>query len=263
MTNREDLLKELSTMIDLDTMRKHRSDAGVKRGQRTSLTQEQTKMAIYNRLKSRITSRARKEALEGNTLLLYEFDENGFYIVIPETYTTKAVDYKQNYQGREIDHTVRRIRTQKMIDLEKYRFEAWQELACDPSTRDTVIEPSPDIRGILLHRYGLNPKVASEKIKKRQLTWSQWFEEVYFINQYEAPLWTYNKWREHYDCCPPQLLPEDFRFSLAHKPGTPEHHPEWAWYKEKKDRAALNLEEEEKKRRKEQFIANMHNKRRI
>ena len=157
MPSREELLAELNDYVDLNTGRKRRSDAGEKRGKYKGreYSLPQTKMAIYNRVKARIVNRSDDLVKDGNTQLVLEFDENGYYLPIPPMYETRSVNTEQTYEGRKLQHNVARVCVQKEIDLEEYRFNAWQEKATDWRSKDEVVMPNSDLKGMLITRYNL------------------------------------------------------------------------------------------------------------
>lgn len=249
MKSKEDLLKELSTMIHIDSNRKRRSDAGQKHKTTKDEPINQTKMAIYNRVKARIINK--------DNSLLRGFDENGFYLLIPAAYNTVASNYKQEYKGRQLQHTVSRKCVQKEIDLEEYRFNAWKELAIQSFTKDNIVEPNSDLRGILFVRYNLPLNKINDIIVKRQITNAELFSEIYFVEVQDIPYWDYDTWRKHYECCPKMLLPEDFKFRLDALPGTPEFMPEWQYHKDKIDQQQKIDAEQERERKSNQFISNL------
>lgn len=256
---KDELLQELNAYIDLSSGRKRRSDKGKRRHVYNS-PMYQSKMHIYNKVRARLANRDSQLKAENDgasTLLSVEYDENGFYLSIPETYKTISCYYKQDYHGRAIEHTTRKVRTQKGIDLERYRFEAWQQIAVEQP--DKIVEPSPDIRGLLYNRYGFtgSTKEVDEAIDNRQVPWLTFFAEMYFIRIEDANKWDYETWREYYDLCPVGQLPDDFEFIYGVKPGTEYFHPEWAYIANRKAAEEERLRNEETKRKSEQFISNI------
>lgn len=252
--DKDDLIAELRLLVHEDSGRKKRSDRGTQH-KYPSTNKKIDKMTIYKRVKARMIVKSQKAIEEGYQPIMPEFDENGFYTLIPESSIVKGGNFKQSIDGRVINHTVRKSVIQKKIDLEKYRFEAWQELALQESTKNDIVTPSPDLNGILLYRYGLNPQKIKEILEKRQITWYNLFQEIYFVEKPEE--WTYLQWREHYSRCPNEALDDDLRFNLEFKPGTKEFHPEWEYNVYKKKLLLAKELEEEKERRAKQYISNM------
>lgn len=260
---REDLLNELSSYLH-ESGRKRRSDKG--RPHRTVFepyNRVNQKMATYNRLKAQLANRDKKlraESNQGTTILSKEFDCNGFYLPIPESYATRSTLYKQEYHGRQIVHTTARVRVQKYIDMEKYRFEAFQYHAL--TYPEQIVEPSDDIRGILFARYGFTTEQSNEAIKNRGITWLEWFEELYYIPHADISKYDYDTWKSYYSCIPAgTALDDDFRFIYGVLPGSEDFHPEWSSYVEEQQEIAKDEEQQEKERQKAQFVANMQNNR--
>ena len=256
---KEELLEELKTLIDPLSGRKRRSDKGKRRHAYNS-PMYQSKMHIYNKVRARVGNRdsqLKKETDVSSSLLSIEYDENGFYLPVPEAYKTISCYYKQDYHGRAIEHTTRRVRTQKGIDLERYRFEAWQQIATE--TPDKIVEPSPDIRNLLYNRYGLTGSLEEidEVIDNRQVSWLTFFCEMYFIRLEDARKWDYETWREYYELCPVGQLPDDFEFIYGVKPGTEYFHPEWAYIANRKAAEEERERNQEAQRKSEQFISNI------
>lgn len=246
--NKDDLLQQLADLgYDPVSGRKSRSDKGQRRSNYCQ-TKEMTKMHTYHRVLARLRNKDNDEVS-----LLSGFDENGFWLPIPESSTTKAVDYKQNANGRTIQHTLRKVIVQKYIDIEKYRFEAYQEMA--QTKPDEPVPLGPDERGLLIHRYGLTMKQINESWREEQITYYDWFCELYFVDSPDC--WTYEQWKEYYECCPKEQLPEDFKFIPGYKPGSPECHPEWADYVNKKESYKEMEQQAEAERKSAQYVLNM------
>lgn len=226
-----------------------RSDKGRARPeQRVSKTKEQ----VYNFIKAKMYKRDQELIDKGESPLLRGVDENGYYIVVPAAYLTKADYHTQEHQGRNIQHTVRRVCTQKEIDLERYRFNAWQELA----TSEDWDKPStylPEIKQMLTVRYGIMGKEADEAIARRQITNFELFCEFYHLEPSDAAMWDYDTWQSMYSYIPVMCLEDDFIFSLTLRPGTPEFHPEFAYHADKVIRLAKEAAAEEAERRRRQF----------
>lgn len=248
---KQQLLQELATYVHLDSGRKIRTDKN-----KTHSNFVQTKLAIYNRLKNKLSNR---KAREENLLLEFEFDENGFYLPIPEEYTTKAIDYKQTVKdNRIINHSTRRIRTQLGIDLEEYRFNAWQEIAMNRPYE--IVPPNQDLNGILFVRYGIPPEEAEHLTLKRRPIWLEIFSETYHIKPLEVPRWSYKEWSKYYSYVPTQFLDDDFVFEYGKLPGTAEFHPEWAYKKQEVETRTAEERQQEEQRKAQQFITNLNKK---
>ena len=256
---REELLAQAAEYVDLDSGRKIRNDKGVARGAYGRRTKDESPMSIYNRVKARLMNKDSLERKDGS-YLLEGFDVNGLYLPIPASYITVAKNYKQDYQGRAIEHTTRRVRTQKAIDLEEYRFNALKDYATDIHKCNMLINVTPDVRGLLMNRgYTFtNDDMIKSFIFNNRITYKEWFCFVYYIALTEIHMWTYETWRDHYKCCGGLPLDGDFLFNPYSKPGTAEWHPELKMYKDKIDESAKNKEADETKRKAEQFVANMH-----
>jgi len=256
---RAELLAELAGYVHLDSGRKRRTDAGTAHNVAAVYGRSNQKMATYNRIKSRILNRDRTLRSEENanmSKLTVEVDCNGFYLPIPEIVKSKSTYYKQTYKGRQIVHTVARVKDQRYIDLEKYRFEAWQYQALNYP--DQIVTPNPDLRGFLFYRYGFTTEQSNTAIINRQVTWQDLFEEIYFVRRRDIGIFDYETWRDYYDCCPEGQLDEDFRFIYGVRPGTSEFHPEWEYKSKKLTAQAEQAEEDKARQRSAQYIANMH-----
>lgn len=262
------LLRELSNYVDIKTGRKVRADKGSKRKAyvynksdlrgRKGSTNKQSKSAIFHRVLARLKNKDKQRIANGETERMIGYDDNGFFLVIAEAYLTKGDKYQQTYQGRVLQHNVKRVRVQKEIDMELYRFEAFQELATTLETKYSIVRPSPELNQLLISRYSITPEQIRLSLSKRQLTYYELFQELYFVD--EPELWSYETWREHYDRCPKEPFDESFRFNLNYKPGTPEFHPEFAYYVNKRDQLTLLEKEQERERRAQQFVSNIKRK---
>ena len=226
-----------------------RSDKGIPRPEtRVSKTKRQ----VYAAIKAKLYKRDQELIAQGELPLLRGVDENSYYIVIPAAYETRADYHTQEHDGRTIQHTVRRVCTQKELDLERWRFNAWQEAA----TSEDWNEPStyvPEIRQMLATRYGIVGKEADEAIAKRQITNFELFCEFYHLEPADAAMWDYDTWQTMYQLCPCVCLDDDFIFSLTLRPGTPEFHPEFAYHANKVVQQQQEAAEQEIERRRRQF----------
>lgn len=272
----EDLLKEAQS-YQHPNGRKKRSDAGKKhnyntqraketkpRAQRTDKGKERpksqlskTKQAVYAAVKAKLFKKDQELRDAGELPMLRGVDENAYYIVIPASFETKVQTHTQIHNGRAINHTVRRVCTQKELDLERHRFNAWQELALSPDWN----KPSaylPEIRQMLSTRYNIVGKEADEAISKRQITNLELFCEFYHIAESEVSMWDYDTWQSMYELCPCQLLDDDFVFSLTLRPGTPEFHPEFAYHADEVLNNQKQQAKEELERKRRQFSEHWH-----
>ena len=258
-----ELLEKLSKYVDLSTGRKRRADKGSSHNYtKNRRSTFQTKMSVYKRLLSRLENRAQQQISEsGQSLLSKEFDINCYYVPIPETVAYKPQEYKQIYQGRLIEHTVKRVVTQRYIDLEQYRFEAYQELAIDKPD-DVLQADNKDLRFFLLNRYGLLMSELNEAINKRKITYLEFFCETYYIKPNQINYWTYEKWKEEYEHVPYQRL-EDipyFSFDYFIPVGSENNHPEWAGYIAEKEAQRKVDECAETERRRAQWSTHYKDK---
>ena len=149
---------------------------------------------------------------------------------------------------------------QKAIDLEKYRFEAWQEMAT--LHPNEIVKPFKDLRQLLYHRYNFvgTLEEVDRAIENREVDWLTLFCEMYFVKPQDVSIWDYETWREYYNLCPVGQLPDDFEFILGCKPGSEYCHPEWEYVATRKAQQEKNQEETEKQRKSEQYISNMRRK---
>lgn len=251
---KEKLLAQLQSLGYHPSGRKIRND---KNSAHNTHSRTNTALSTYLRVKSRMYNRDAYLQANGDTGTMLEVDENSFYVTIPARYDTKGKIYYQIVNGRKIEHTVQRVKVQKEIDLESYRFEAYKEQAI--TNPDLAVDNRfwPELRQMLNIRFGLTGDEATKALTKRQITWFELFCEFYYLLPQEAWHWTYDLWRMYYEYIPKQLLPEDFTLSLIHPPGSPEFHPEWTWKRMEKIQQKLDEVEQEKKRKSEQFIINL------
>lgn len=250
------LLQQLENMGYHSDGRKVRSDKGKPQGAKPR-NSKASKLSIYMRVKARMFNRDTYLQANDTYGTMLEIDENSFYIVIPARYKNSDTPYIQVHDGRRIEHTVRRVRTQKEIDLEKYRFEAYQEQAILNPTNIVPSEYWPELRQMLNIRYGFTGNEATEALTHRQINWFQLFVEFYFLQPKQFAQWTYERWRKHYSNIPVQQLPEDFEFDYYNAPGTEFFHPEWAWKAKEREQQELESQQQEQKRKREQFLQNM------
>ena len=253
------LLKQLEQMGYHKSGRKQRSDKGQPRGEiaKAQNREPTTKLAIYQRVKNKMFNKNQRMLANGGYGTFLDMDENSFYLSIPARYQTKGHNYVQVYEGRKIEHTVRKVMIQKQLDLEKYRFEAYKEQAILHGSEAVPEKYWPELRQMLIIRYNFTGDEATQALTKRQITWEELFCEFYFLDHENFWLWDYDRWKTDYSFVPVQQLPEDFVFNYNAAPGTDEFHPEWAYkVKEKLEQDQLDKEQEEK-RKATQFIWNM------
>lgn len=234
-----------------------RKDKGVRRPE---MQAPKSKVWIYATIKGKLYKKDQELIARGELPLLRGVDENSYYIVVPAAYKTRASNHTQEYKGRSIQHTTRRVCTQRELDLERYRFNAYQELA----TSKEWNEPSPyisEIRQMLSTRYGIVGQEAEDAIAKRQISNFDLFCEFYHLRVEDAAMWDYDTWQAMYQLCPCETLDDDFVFSLTLRPGTPEFHPEFAYHAEKVIKNQEQAKQDEAERRRRQF--NEHWKRRV
>ena len=253
-------IKLLALGIDPDTGRKIRSDKGKERKpykpRQPKESTNSSAMNTYKRVLGRIKARDQELVRNGEVPLLRGFDENGYFLVIPAAYATKACDYKQLHQGRVISHSVRRVCTQKEIDLEKYRFAALQEMAFSDQANEPVTQLE-HVRIMLRERYHLIEREIDACLQRRKITWFELFCELYYLDPMEASLWDYETWLSHYRIAPKETLPDDFVFRIKTPPGTPEFMPEWQYRREKLERQQEEAVQAERERKRAQFLTNM------
>lgn len=267
--NRNDLLRQLKQLGYHPSGRKIRADKNAqhnypnKRIPQDPSTLKNTKVSIYRRVKTKVMQAHAKDIANGGVGIYREVDENGYYIVIPASYVNKGQTYIQVYQGRRIEHTTRRVRTQKEIDLEQYRFEAYREQYILFNEQTVDESWYPEICNMLITRYSMTGDEAYEAIRKRKITWREYFCEFYHLEPRTAHMWSYEHWRRDYHFIPVQLLPDDFEFNYESAPGTDEFHPEWKWKRDKVLAQEKLDQETEEKRKIDTFSANINrNKRR-
>ena len=250
--------------IDPDTGRKIRSDKGQPRGKVLNPDDKRlgpsSKMDTFHRVMTRLRRYDEKRASKGEQTILGQFDENGYFCIIPETFEKVGGVYQQRIEGRVIVHSIRKVRTQKELDLEKYRFEGFQEWAFSEHANEPAeldYHGKIAIRMMLKCRYCINDKTADECMEKRKITWFELFCELYYLDPMEASLWDYETWLSHYKIAPAETLPDDFVFHIKTPPGTPEFMPEWQYRREKLERQQEEAVQAERERKRSQFLTNM------
>lgn len=255
------LLRQLESMGYHSSGRKQRSDIGKPRGKINRIKSQdidkKSKLAIYQKVKSQMYNKDQKLQAETGYGLFLDMDENSFYLSIPARYSNKGHIYVQVYQGRRIEHTVRRVRLQKEVDLEKYRFEAYKEQALLNGTQAVPEKYWPELRQMLIVRYNMTGDEATLALQKRQITWEDLFCEFYFLSHHNFWLWDYERWKFDYSRVPCRQLPEDFCFYYEASPGSEDFHPEWAYKAKERDEQEKEEREQEQQRKANQFIYNM------
>lgn len=148
-----------------------------------------------------------KKATDNDFLVTY--DDNGYYCTIPE----------RRLKGRYLQHE---------IDLERYRFEAWQDLAIAKGYKYAKVKlPNADLNAWALSCAGMNAQQALEYFKKKRFNNQSLFCEFYHIKVKEIELWTYDEWRKYYERTPKIELSSRFKFTFGVLPGTENCHKEW------------------------------------
>lgn len=182
-----------------------------------NITGKYSKMWRYNVVLKKIL----KRATDNDFLVTY--DENGYYCVILER--------------RRRDKYI-----QRKVDLERYRFEAWQELAITKGYKYAKVKlPNADLNAWALSCAGMNAHEALEYFKKKGFTHQSLFCEFYHIKVKEIELWTYDEWRKYYERTPKIELNSRFKFTFGVLPGSENCHKEWE----------KNLAERQREREKE------------
>jgi len=215
--------------------RKERSDKGVEhnypterqssRLPRTDLNQrhsyvistENDKIRMYRSLRNRLLSQGVEP----------ELDDNGYYIVIDEQYDAHYGNFANN-------SNVKYTRSSREHDIERYRFEAWQLLAIT-SPNNLAYEDERlhnDLVKWAYHCTGMTRDEIDDYFNKRNLTIVQLFCEFYHVSIEDITIWTYDEWREYYECTPRLELDRDFTFIYGMRPGTSQFHPEWSYIDE-------------------------------
>lgn len=254
------LLEQLANLGYHSSGRKQRSDKGQSRGaikKSESPRDKSSRLAVYYRIKQRVFNRDQQLKSSGGYGLFIEMDENSFYLFIPARYQKVGRIYNQVYQGRKIEHTVQTKKVQKAIDLEKYRFEAYKEQAVLNPTQTVLEKDWPELRQMLIIRYGMTGDEATQALTKRQINWEDLFCEFYYLSHENFWLWDYEHWRRDYSFVPTQALPENFVFDYDHSPGSDEFHPEWAYKANERLQQDKEETEQERQRKANQFIMNM------
>lgn len=234
--NKIDLIIKAQELLEkqgrLPNGRKSRSDKGKSR--RPYLV-ECNKSFVWKY--QMVLSKIRRKDTD-NTLI--SFDENGYYVDIDEQ---RVPEFGQ-FVNKSIIRSVKYKRTQVGISLERYRFEAYQELAT--KYPDKVIPlPNADLTRWALECGHLSPEEANLFFVKKRYTYKTFFSEFYHVLPEEIPFYTYVLWRNKYDKVPGGIeLDSDFTFKISES--VEETHPEWSWYIEDKKQEAALLEEQDK-----------------
>lgn len=250
LDKKEELLQQLSILQS-----KPRAD----KGKHHKYVFAQTDVSVYHRIISRLLHRSNLQVQNGDIPVLPDTDDNGYYIPVDKRVIPSNRTYIQHYQGREIVHSITQKIIQKPLDLERYRFNALRELATGSETKHLPLKPDADVYNLLQLRYSLSRAQFNSLSTGNNLPSNmEWFATVYHISIYDVSTWDYDTWRTYYSCCPVGKLDNEFVFSRAYKPGTPEFMPEWAWYTSKQDKQSEQDKQDEITRKKNQFIANSH-----
>lgn len=219
--SKEELLQELEELgYDPLTGRKHRSDAGIKRGPNSHIrsdagTSKNCRVLEPVVLYSRVLNNLLKDTRE---CVQVQKDINDIYLPIVRPSTVQMVNHNV------VTHGVSKARTVKHIagyttDLEKYRFEALQSIASgkkpESRSRETIVF-SPEI------------SATKQAFKEIEITWLDVFCLLYHIKEEDYLLWTYKKWRQDYDIVCDEHLSNDFTFDISHRPGSESFRPDLA-----------------------------------
>lgn len=227
---KEHLVEQIMTLS-----RNARADKGKKHNYpSTRKSTEPSKLSVYKSVKNKLIS-------QGVDISL---DNNGYYIVTDN-------EYKPEYGQYENNRMVKYVRKARGHDIEKYRFEAWQELAMkEPHSKVWNDERfKSDLLKWAIHCSGMSKEDIEQYYEKKNMSISQLFTNFYHINESDIFLWTYPLWREYYECTPKDELDEEFKFILGIKPGTVQCHPEWAYVTIQKELDKLEEKENEKDKR--------------
>ncbi len=187
------------------TQRKPRRDKGSKRNPYQYHTTVEA-FRIYNSIKLKSTN------LNGDTSL----DVNGYYQVI------------QTNARESIRPTGTVSKQYRYIDLERHRFNARQSAAINEPNQIVKL-PNPDLTRWAIECGRMTLYEAKEYFRTKQYTNIQLFTEFYHVDEVDVAVWDYQSWLSHYNCCPKEELPSEFKFNLYYKPGTTEFMPEWAY----------------------------------
>lgn len=208
----EELLA-IAKALSPERTRKPRSDKGKERGPNSHVRSDKGEIRYASRgsKKSPITvylSLRNKLLLKGDDGV--KTDVNMIYIPIVRENRQVYKYYNIVSHGSEIHRTVKHIQG-KTIDLEKYRFVAIQELLSSDKPDDL-----------------------SKRVFKNEFAYTDTnnmfdlFCKLYHIEDKDSLLWSYEKWREHYDIVSDNPLPDTFLFDIRNKPGSANFHPEYA-----------------------------------
>ena len=241
--NKQILLTKLSQLgIDPSSGRKHRLDKGQIRGPNSrirsdkgsrrfsSLGKTTNPVAQYLSLKTRLLNRPADSDGPYKDYIV-QTDQNNIFIPLVKHSSQKYVEYSVVSRSRKIARTVKHI-AGYTTDLEKYRFNALQYLALNPSFKI-------DDKSIFKMEYQLTNTDNPFDL----------FCCLYHIAPEDVLGWTYEKWLSHYRIVADTELTEDFVFNPEYMPGSPEFMPE-LWYAADKvnteQRIAISLTKEYK-----------------
>lgn len=218
----------------LPSGRKPRSDKGKARAKQTH-KYKQDAVWKYKMVMTKLLNK------DDDYLLLT--DHNGYYCKIPEVLKPEYDSYKD---GRSVKYK----RIQKEIDLEEYRFNAWQQMAISQKIANLLVPlPNRDLTRWALDCGKMNPRQSYDYFVKKGFTYKTLFLTFYHIEDGDQEYWSYAQWRKYYDRIPKIELDESFKLKLDHPPGSLDFHPEWSWYTKQLEDEAKQIELEARERR--------------
>lgn len=228
---RNELLRQLSVLgVSLDTpVRKGRSDKGKKRGPISKTRSDKgkrristngvskSKLAVYKSVRNKLLNR---ENVPDSYKV--ETDINGYYLLMVKDNSVINIYHQVTYHGQTINRNVKHVKGYT-IDLEKYRFEALQELAL--TIGKYSIDKIPNIRQTFKNEYEQVKEILPPLIEF--CTILDLFCAFYHINEEDAILWTYEKWLADYRIVADDILDLGFKFKITERPGTESFLPEY------------------------------------
>ena len=173
-TNKIDLMIKAQELLEkqgrLPNGRKSRSDKGKSR---KPYLIESNKSFVW-KYKMVLSKIHRKDV--DNTLIT--FDENGYYIDIDEQ---RVPEFGQ-FVNKSTIRSVKYKRTQVFVSLERYRFEAYQELALKYPDKFIPL-PNSDLTRWALECGHLSVEQSKEYFQKKEYTYSTFFSEFYHVRR--------------------------------------------------------------------------------
>ncbi len=215
--SKQELLKELEGLGVLSNGRKSRSDKGKTRGPNSKVRSDKgthriatygvqkSPRAIYAALRARLLNRE----ITYNSLVI-EQDINSIFMPAIKEDQVREGYYSVVIHGVKKERTIKHIKGYS-VDLERYRFEALQDLAAP--TQFTEEDGQLFKQEIFL---------------TRATTYLDLFCRLYHVREEDYLRWTYKHWKEDYLIVCDELLDNEFTFNLEHHPGSSEFMPEYA-----------------------------------